>query len=259
MWRLVKVGAGAISSGDSVQITVNNPMLKYCQYNDMIICGVKSDVASNFVIEKASGSGVIDFATDDVVFKYDGKYCSLDGRRHSQSIKCGKSSKDKATVFQLPYSSFTGVNLISKTSAGECGGDFYAEADRPPIYCSKNQNLGFAFNLTLGLEEPGAAVVPAGKGLSFKVYDDLYSYQVSNFKTDTDGSVFFATNNVRGDNSFFRLAVVGGGDLEDGAVVTLKAASNGKYCGVKDAFAVSLICDGDSASGDAYKFDYKVL
>ncbi|KAG2438254.1 hypothetical protein HYH02_010953 [Chlamydomonas schloesseri] len=269
MWRVVKAaGTGAISSGDEVWLYINNPMLKYCKSGTVVECGYQQSEANKFVVEKESGSGAINFPTDGVVLKAAGNYCKLVGSKHSQTLRCGSTAKSDATVFQLPAASFVATQLINSLSLSACGANFFYDGPGMAyVGCGTPRGPGFTINNTVALGTPGSPVVTAGANITFKAYDDLYSYQVSVWKVDKSGKVWYDVNNTRGTSQWFVLerltGAATGGELTSMTKVALKSASNGKYCGIPAAdINGDLRCDlaGPLASLPAgYKFTYMVL
>ncbi|PNW79219.1 hypothetical protein CHLRE_09g406600v5 [Chlamydomonas reinhardtii] len=270
MWRVYKAtGTGSIASGDEVYLYINNPMLKYCRLASNIVqCGYGIANATKFVVEKDSGSGAIDFATDSVVLKVAGKYCKLAGSKHSQTLKCGTTLKSGATIFQLPAASFTNTQLINQLSLSACGADFFYDGSGEALVgCGTPRGFGFTINNTVALGTPGAPVVTAGTNITFKAYDNLYSYQVSVWKVDKNGNVWYDVNNTRGTSQWFVLerltGAATGGEVTTNTKVALKSASNGKYCGIPSSNVDGdMKCDlaGPLSSLPAgYKYTYIVI
>ncbi|PNH09179.1 hypothetical protein TSOC_004201 [Tetrabaena socialis] len=266
MWRVLKVGSGALASGDTVNLIVHQPMQKYCKLQSQVVCGVPSTEATAFTIEKQTGTGVIDPTTDAVVLKVGSQYCSLTGSKHSQQLRCS-AAKAAATAFVLPASSFVHVSLVNSLTKQPCGFKFYSDNnDVTYVTCNDRRFSGYATNLTVALNTPGAPVVAAGAQIAFKVYDDLYTYQTSGLKVDAQKRVWADENNVKGASQWFTLertsGAATGGALTDLTAVALKSVSSGMFCGVTEAFGATLTCDkaGPAASLPAgYKFTYDIM
>ncbi|KAG2427551.1 hypothetical protein HXX76_012205 [Chlamydomonas incerta] len=269
MWRVIKAtGTGPITSGDEVLLYINNPMLKYCRSTSLVECGYGQSNATKFVVEKDTGSGAINFATDSVVLKAAGKYCKLVGAKHSQTLKCNVAAKGSATVFQLPAASFTNTQLINQLSLSACGADFFYDGDGEALVgCGTPRGPGFTINNTVALGTPGAPVVTAGVNVTFKAYDNLYSYQVSVWKVDKNGNVWYDVNNTRGTSQWFVLerltGAATGGEVTTKTNVALKSASNGKYCGIPlgniDGDMKCDLAGPLSALPAGYKYTYIVI
>ncbi|GLI63634.1 hypothetical protein VaNZ11_006662 [Volvox africanus] len=270
MWQISKVDGSStrnLSSGDKIFLSIYNPMpYKYCQVKSNVICG--SQNGSEFVIEKATGSGSINLATDDVVLRASGRYCSLIGSGHGQQLTC-ITTRSQATVFQFLASSFSQSQIVNKLTARPCGGYFYSLAVPTPdtVSCSNPVNIGFTTGLTMALQDPGRPIIEAGTGVSFKSYDDFYTYHVATWMQRND-SITYALEVTRGSGQWFMMErLIGnatGGVLLNATAVALRSSQSGSpfYCGQKFKNSTALLCDHPgplTVLPDGYKYTYYVI
>ncbi|GFR40278.1 hypothetical protein Agub_g459 [Astrephomene gubernaculifera] len=267
MWRVTKVNdTGALTSGDEVYLTVYQPMLPYCKVSSgIVVCGVGASAATKFVIEKETGKGAINLTTDAVYLKSATKYCSLTGKNHSQVLQCDKTAKSSGTAFLLPASAYTAAALVNGYTEYPCGGDFYPDNDPSNITCGIFNAPGFVVNMTVALGTPGAPVIKTGTNVTFKAYDDLYRYHMSQFKVNKQTKrMYFEVDNPAGANQWFQMVLLTNSSttasvpLTNGTMVALKSAVTGQYCGLTVA-AGSLSCNmtGHAAAlpaGYTYRF-----
>ncbi|KXZ49676.1 hypothetical protein GPECTOR_20g533 [Gonium pectorale] len=266
MWRVEGTKDGPISSGDEVYLYVYQPMSKYCVHGARLECGVSKESATKFVVEKASGTGVINFTTETVYFRVGTKYCSLSGRRHSQQIKC-TGARSAATPFQLPASTFASVQLINNATKEACGGDFYAQDGAVQIASCGPYFAGKAINMTVNLQRPGAPAIASGTNVSFNVFDDLYTYQISTWKVrSSDKRVFLDENDITGTSKVFSLLAITGSTIANNTLVAIRSEATGQFCGVAAAppsvATPNMTCNGagplDKLTA-SYVFSYRIM
>ncbi|GIL88905.1 hypothetical protein Vretimale_16869 [Volvox reticuliferus] len=270
MWQISKVdgsGNSNLSSGDKIFLSIYNPMpYKFCQSKSNVMCGYQNGTV--FTIERATGSGSIDLATDDVLLRVSSRYCSLSGSGHGQQLTCS-ATKSKATVFQFLASSFSQSQLINLNTLRPCGGYFYSLAVPTPdtISCSNPVNIGFTTGLTIALQTPGSPIIEAGTAVSFKSYDDFYTYHVATWM-QRSASITYALEETQGNGQWFTMErLIGdatGGVLLNGTAVALRSTQSGAtfYCGQKARNATVLLCDNPGPIKllpDGYRYMYYIV
>ncbi|KXZ49677.1 hypothetical protein GPECTOR_20g534 [Gonium pectorale] len=208
--------------------------------------GVAEGQATRFTIEKESGTGVINLATDGVYLKVGSRYCGLQGSGHGQQLVCTFGSRSGATVFQFPASNYASVQLVNALSNNTCGGDFYAMYNNPPLVTCRTPFTGIAPNLTVALRTPGSPAISAGAEVALKVHEDLYTYNVGVWKTDANKRVISDSidPSTKSPAQWFSvLPVSGGGPLANGAAVALRSSATGQFCGVSGREQPAMMCD----------------